>query len=133
MYHQLSIIGYLGSDPELRFTPTGKQVCSFSVAANRKWKDNNGQVQEQTVWFRIHAWGKLAETANQYLAKGRQVFIKGELSPDPKTGQPNLWQGNDGQTRASYEVRAAQIKFLGKAPNISSDAPADSEDEIPFS
>lgn len=132
MYHEVHIIGYLGGDPEFRYTPTGKEICSFSVATNRKWNDSNGESQEKTVWFRAQAWGNMANICNKYLTKSRQVFIKGELNPD-SNGSPRIWVGKDGVQRTSYEIRVSQIKFLGKKVSGASDAQDGlTEDEIPF-
>ena len=144
MYQKLIIVGNLGRDPEMRYMTDGTPVTSFSVATSRRWTDANGQAQERTVWFRVSAWRRLAETCNQYLTKGRQVLVEGELS------EPRPWQSRDGEWRASLEVRAYTVKFLGNrgdaqaAPRPAADAgapsegaaagPADSlgEEEIPF-
>ena len=75
MYQKLIIVGNLGRDPEMRYTPDGTPVTNFSVATNRRWTDASGQQQERTVWFRVSAWRRLAETCNQYLSKGRQVMV----------------------------------------------------------
>jgi single-strand DNA-binding protein len=109
MYQQITLIGNLGSDPEMRYTPTGVAVTSFSLAVSRSWTGKDGQRQEKTIWFRVNAWDKLAETTSQYLSKGRQVFVTGELE------EPRTYQDRDGNTRVSLEVRALTIKFLGKA------------------
>jgi single-strand DNA-binding protein len=93
----------------MRYTPTGVAVTSFSLAVSRSWTGKDGQRQEKTLWFRINAWDKLAETANQYLSKGRQVFVVGELE------EPRTFQDRDGNTRVSLDVRALNIRFLGKA------------------
>ncbi len=107
MYQKVIIIGNLGRDPEMRYTPNGTPVTDFSVATTRRWTDQSGQAQEKTVWFRVSAWRRLAETCNQYLSKGRQVLVEGELS------EPKPYQGRDGQWRASLEVTARDVKFLG--------------------
>jgi single-strand DNA-binding protein len=109
MYQQLTLIGNLGNDPEMRYTPTGVAVTSFSLAVSRSWTGKDGQRQEKTIWFRINAWDKLAETASQYLSKGRQVFVVGELE------EPRTFNDRDGNTRVSLDVRALTIKFLGRA------------------
>lgn len=141
MYQKISIIGNLGGDPDLRFTPQGDAICSFSVATNRKWTGQDGQPGEQTTWFRIAAWGKLGENCNQYLAKGRQVFIEGELQPDKTTGGPRIWTDNEGNARASFEVRARLVQFLGGGSQESSQGGSQQSgvvsnqvapDEIPF-
>ncbi len=113
MLQKLTLIGNLGNEPELKYTPQGDAVTSFSLATNRKWTGQDGQPQEQTVWFRISVWGKQAEPCNQYLAKGRQVYVEGQLTPDRETGGPRIWTDNDGKARASFEVRAFQVQFLG--------------------
>jgi single-strand DNA-binding protein len=109
MYQQITLIGNLGNDPEMRYTPTGVAVTSFSLAVSRSWTGKDGQRQDKTIWFRVNAWDKLAETTSQYLSKGRQVFVTGELE------EPRTFQDRDGNTRVSLEVRALTIKFLGKA------------------
>lgn len=145
MYHKVTIIGNLGSDPEMRYMPDGTPVTSFSVATNRRWKNSDGSPGEETVWFRVSAWRRLAEVTNQYLSKGRQVFIEGRLTPDRATGGPRVWTANDGTPRASYEITALEVKFLGgtggqggepgsmaAAPGGAAPAAPDTEDDIPF-
>lgn len=112
MYHKVIIVGNLGRDPEMRYTPKGTPVTNFSVATNRRWTNEDGSQGEETTWFRVSAWGKLGEVCNQYLSKGRQVFIEGNLRPD-ENGGPRIWTGQDGQARASFEVVAQTVKFLG--------------------
>ena len=109
---KLMIVGNLGRDPEMRYTPDGTPVTDFSVAANRRWKNKNGDRVEKTVWYRCTAWRRQAEVCNQYLKKGRQVLIEGELNPDDD-GNPRIWTGNDGTSRASFEVTIRSIQFLG--------------------
>ncbi len=113
MYQKVILVGRLGRDPEMRYTPDGKPVASFSVATDRHWTDANGQRQEKTVWFRVTAWGKQAETCNTYLAKGRQVMVEGELD------EPRAYQGKDGQWRASLDVRASNVRFLSGRNEVS--------------
>jgi single-strand DNA-binding protein len=113
MYHKIIIVGNLGRDPEMRYTSKGTPVTNFSVATNRKWTNEDGSQGEETTWFRISAWGKLGEVCNQFLSKGRQVFVEGRMNPDQQTGGPRVWTGNDGQPRASFEVVAETVKFLG--------------------
>ena len=113
MYQKVTIVGNLGTDPEMRYMPDGTPVTSFSVATNRKWGgDNPG---EETTWFRVSAWRRQAETCNQYLAKGRRVLVEGSLTPDKATGGPKTWTGQDGTVRASFELRADRVVFLGGA------------------
>jgi len=113
MYQKVIIVGNLGGDPEMRYTPNGRPVTNFSVATNRRWTNEDGSQGEETAWFRVSAWGRLGEVCNQYLSKGRQVFVEGILRPDPGTGGPRIWTGNDGQARASFEIVAQSVKFLG--------------------
>jgi single-strand DNA-binding protein len=112
MYQKLVLVGRLGRDPEMRYTPTGQAVTSFSVATDRQYTDQSGKPVKETVWFKVTAWGKLAETCNNYLQKGKLVLIEGRLTVDPKTGGPRTWVGQDGAARASYEVTAQTVKFL---------------------
>jgi single-strand DNA-binding protein len=140
MYQKIIIAGYLGRDPEMRYTPSGNAVTNFSVATNRKWTNQDGSPGEETIWFRVSAWGKLAETCNQYLSKGRPVLIEGRMNPDPQTGGPRIWTGNDGQPRASYEMTALTMRFLGRGDQAGVGPPLDTEeppgmveaDDIPF-
>jgi single-strand DNA-binding protein len=139
MYHKIIIVGNLGNDPEMRYTPDGTPVTNFSVATNRKWANADGSQSEETTWFRVTAWRKLAETCNQYLSKGRQVLVEGRLKPG-ENGGPRIWTGNDGQPRASFEVTALTVRFLGgRGEGVDTSAsyqepppPDMGEDEIPF-
>lgn len=139
MYQKLTIVGNLGQDPEMRYTPDGTPVTNFSVATNRRWTNQDGSQGEETVWFRITAWRRLAEVCNEYLEKGRQVLVEGRLRPDRETGGPRVWTGRDGQPRASFEVTAMTVKFLGRgaaAPGEPAaeipEEPPEEEEEIPF-
>lgn len=136
MYQKLTIVGYLGTDPAMRYMPDGKAVTTLNVATNRKWTDGSGVKQEETTWFRVSVWGNQAEAANQYLLKGIPVLVEGRLKPDPTTGGPRLWQRQDGSVGASYEVTADQVRFLGKGNGNghSTEAEAVEEDpsDIPF-
>lgn len=113
MFHTIIIAGHLGRDPEMRYLPDGRPVTTFSVASSRRWTGQDGQPQEETIWFRVSAFGKLAETCNQFLSKGRPVLIEGRLRPDDR-GNPRTWVGQDGTVRASYEVMATTVRFLGR-------------------
>lgn len=113
MYHKIIIVGNLGRNPEMRFLPDGRPVTNFSVATSRKWTGGDGETHEETIWWRITAWGRLAEVCNQYLSKGRRVLVEGQMRPDPNTGGPRVYSRNDGTPGASYEVTAATVKFLG--------------------
>ena len=100
------LIGNLGSDPEMRYTPDGKAVTSFRMATNRRYTTLAGETREETDWFRITVWGKQAESCNQFLTKGRQVYVEGRL-------HARNWEGQDGQTRTNLEVTADRVLFLG--------------------
>ena len=105
MLNKAMIIGRLGDDPELRKTNSGKSVCNMSVATNRTWKDDNGQKQEDTEWHRIVVFGRQADNCEQYLSKGRQVYIEGRI-------QTREWTDNDGNKRYSTEIVAQSVQFL---------------------
>jgi len=113
MYHKVTIVGHLGKDPEMRYTSDGTPVTTFSVASSRKWSNTDGSQGEETVWFRVTVWRRQAETAAQYLQKGRLVLVEGHLTPDKATGGPRVWTGQDGAPRASFEITAENIRFLG--------------------
>lgn len=138
MYHNLIIVGNLGRDPEMRYTPGGQTVTSFPVATNRQYTASDGTQVKETIWFRITVWGRMAEVCNQYLSKGRSVLIEGRLNPDPETGGPKVWQGQSGPG-ASYEVTANTVKFLsgrGDETSYQSEGShgqvSDEGDAIPF-
>ncbi|MCI0392155.1 MAG: single-stranded DNA-binding protein [Acidobacteria bacterium] len=105
-FNKITIVGYLGRDPELRYTPQGTAVCNMSVATTEKRKNSSGETEEHTIWFRVTAWGRQAESAAEYLAKGRQVYIEGRLRLEEYTDR-------DGAPRTSPEVNANDIQFLG--------------------
>ena len=138
MFHKLILVGNLGRDPEMRYTPSGQAVTTLNIATNRTWTQD-GEQRKETVWFRVTVWGRQAETVNEYLRKGRQVLIEGRLNPD-ENGNPRVWTGNDGQARASFEVTAQTVRFLGGRGEAGDLGPGEdfvaggppSEDEIPF-
>ena len=111
MFQTLILIGNLGKEPEMRFTPSGQPVITLSVATNRRYSGTNGQPVKETAWFRVTIWGKQAETCNQFLHKGSKVLVEGRLTPDPETGGPHVWE-NNGKHGASYEVTASTVRFL---------------------
>ena len=135
MYQLLTIVGRLGGDPEMRYTPKGDAVTSFSVATDRRWVDADGQSQSKTVWFRVTCWRRLAETCNQYLTKGKQVLVVGELA------EPKPYQSKDGTWRASLDVTASTVRFLspksdGGAEAATAEQPSKDADafgqDVPF-
>lgn len=112
MYHTIIIVGNVGKDPEMRYTPSGQAVTSFSVATNRQYSASNGEQVKETIWFRVSTWGKQAEICNQYVKKGSKVLIEGRLTPDKNTGGPRIWTKQDGSAGASFEVTASTVRFL---------------------
>lgn len=137
MFHKVILVGNLGRDPEMRYTPSGQAVTNLSVATNRTYTDSSGNQVKETVWFRVAVWGKQAESCHQYLRKGRPVLVEGRLTPD-ENGNPRIWTAQDGTPRASYEVTAQTVRFLGgreEAGLLGEEGemggPA-AEDEIPF-
>ena len=107
MYQQVTLIGNLGNDPEMRYTPSGVPVASFNMAVNKSWTTQDGQRQDKTTWFRVTAWRRTAETVSQYLSKGRRVLVVGEVE------EARPYTDRDGNPRASLEVTAQIIKFVG--------------------
>ena len=142
-FNKVILVGNLGRDPELRYTPQGTPVCSFSMATNERRKDKTGEMQDQTTWFRVTLWGRQAETASQYLTKGRPVYIEGRLRVEE-------WTDRDGKPRHTLEVHATDMQFIGggrgegeggapmerAASATGGGAPAEpsdlSDDDIPF-
>jgi single-strand DNA-binding protein len=138
-FNKIILVGNLGRDPELRYTPQGTPVCSFTVATNEKRKDRAGEAQDFTTWFRVTLWGRQAETASQYLTKGRPVYIEGRLRLEE-------WTDRDGKQRYTLEVHATDMQFIGggrsdeasfsggkTAPTDHAPTEADlSDDDIPF-
>jgi single-strand DNA-binding protein len=105
-FNKVILVGNLGRDPELRYTPQGTPVCSFSMATNERRKDKTGEMQDHTTWFRVTLWGRQAETASQYLTKGRPVYIEGRLRVEE-------WTDRDGKARHTLEVHATDMQFIG--------------------
>ncbi|HLE15872.1 MAG TPA: single-stranded DNA-binding protein [Anaerolineales bacterium] len=112
MYHTIIIVGNLGKDPEMRYTPSGQAVTNFNVATNRQYTASDGSPVKETIWFRVSTWGKTAETCNQYLKKGSKVLIEGRLTPDASTGGPRIWTRQDGTPATNYEITANTVRFL---------------------
>ncbi len=123
-YQYTIIIGNVGREPELRYLESGVAVCDFSVAATRRWKSADGETREETTWFRVTAWRGLAETVNQYVHKGMQIMVTGRIAA-------SAYKAEDGEARATLELTAQDIQFLGRRPeNNTNDI--DVPDEIPF-
>lgn len=116
--NKVIVLGRLGQDPELKYTPNGSAVCNFTVATSDSWTDKSGQKQEKTEWHRVVVWGKLAELCNQYLSKGKQVYLEGSL-------QTRSWDDKQGQKRYTTEVLAKTVQFLGATSSKNHEGPSD--------
>jgi single-strand DNA-binding protein len=136
VYQQCIIVGNLGRDPEMRYTPNGVPVTSFSVAVNSRYQDNDGEWRDRTTWFRVTCWRRLAETTNQYLKKGRQVMAVGRVDT-------SAWiDKQTGEARSQIELTARDVKFLGGrdeamgGPGASGEGYggdfAETEEDLPF-
>jgi single-strand DNA-binding protein len=130
--NRITVIGNLGSDPEMRYTSQGVPVTNFRIAVNYRRTDASGERQDETEWFRVEAWRQLAELCNQYLTKGRRAYVEGRF-------RSREWQGNDGQTRTSNEIIADRVLFLdrpggaepaGEMPDA--DPNTTNPDDLPF-
>jgi single-strand DNA-binding protein len=142
-FHTIIIVGNLGRDPEMRFMPNGDPVTNLSVASSRSYTNNQGQKVDETVWFRVSVFGKMAESCNTYLKKGSKVLVEGRLNAD-KNGGPRVWTRQDGTPGASFEVTAQTVRFLssrgeggasgeyGEGGGGFQDQGPDSGDSIPF-
>ncbi|MDX6709162.1 MAG: single-strand DNA-binding protein [Blastocatellia bacterium] len=136
-FNKIILVGNLGRDPELRYTPQGTPVCSFTLATNERRKDKAGEMQDVTTWFRITLWGRQAETASQYLTKGRPVYVEGRLRVEE-------WTDRDGKARHTLEIHATDMQFIGGARNEEGSVPRGAsepglppsetaeDDDIPF-
>ncbi len=126
--NKVMIIGRLGRDPEMRYTPSGRPVTTFSVATSRSWNTADGERRTQTEWFNVVAWSSLAEICNQFLTKGQQVYIEGRL-------QTRQWEDDQGKRHSSVEIVANEMIILGsRRSNSSAEEENESieEDEFPF-
>ena len=129
--NKVMIIGHLGRDPEMRYTPSGKPVTTFTVATGRLWKSADGEQHSETEWFNVVAWGSLAERCKNYLSKGQQVYVEGRL-------QTRRWDDNEGAKHISIEIVANEMLMLGeRRENYSSQnnetvTPEESDEEFPF-
>jgi len=142
-FNKIILVGNLGRDPELRYTPQGTPVCSFSLATNERRKDRTtGENNDITTWFRVTLWGRQAETASQYLSRGRPVYIEGRLRVEE-------WTDRDGKQRHTLEVHATDMQFIGggardegggqpvaraaaATPEAPLEAPDMNDDDVPF-
>lgn len=136
-YHVLILVGNVGKDAEMRYTPSGQAVTSFSVATNRQYTSGNGETIKETIWFRATAWGKTAEICNEYVKKGMMVLIEGRLTPDKTTGGPRVWKKDNGDVASSFEVNINTIRFLSRKEaeqheQMQHGVEVPPEDDIPF-
>ena len=136
-YHTIIVVGRLGRDPEMRYSPSGDAVTSFNIATDRQYTDSSGQRQKDTIWFRVSVWGKQAESCNNYLKKGKMVLVEGRLQADSQTGGPRIYKRQDGSQGASFEITASTVRFLSPRGESESEVgdmgvstPAD--EDIPF-
>jgi single-strand DNA-binding protein len=137
MFHTILIVGNLGRDPEMRYTPSGQAITSFNVATNRQYTNNAGENVKETIWFKVSVWGKQAESCNQYLRKGSKVLVEGRLQADPATGHPRTYQRQDGTTGTNFEVVATTVRFLSSTrpedgSPVEDGGPEDSGGDVPF-
>ena len=133
MYQQIIIVGNLGGDPEMRYTPSGQAVTNFSVATSRKYTASDGAKVDETTWFRVSAWGKIAESCNTYLKKGSKVLVEGRMTADTSTGGPRIWTKKDGTSSASFEITASSVQFLSTRGEVEqTDTGPYSQEDLPF-
>jgi single-strand DNA-binding protein len=129
--NKVMIIGHLGRDPEMRYTPSGRPVTTFTVATNRTWNTTDGERHNETEWFNVVSWGNLAEICKQYLVKGQQVYIEGRL-------QTRRWEDSENLKRTSVEIVASEMMILGdrhesNPSNVDSQEPdLLNDEEYPF-
>jgi single-strand DNA-binding protein len=126
--NKVMIIGRLGRDPEMRYTPSGRPVTTFSVATDRNWNTSDGERRSETEWFNIVAWSNLAEICKQYLTKGQLVYVEGRL-------QSRRWEDQEGNKRTSVEIVANEMIMLSdrrESNNNPEQAAPEAEDEFPF-
>ena len=118
----MTLIGNVGTDPEMRYTPNGNPVTSFTVATNRRYTTAEGEQREETEWFTVSAWNRLGETINQYLTKGRRVYVEGRL-------KSSTWTGNDGEARFRNEITANQILMLDREKSTNDEPQTQNQSE----
>jgi len=129
--NKVILVGNLGQDPEGRFTPQGTAVTNLSVATNESWKDQNGDTQEKTEWHRVVMYGKMAETANEYMKKGQMVYVEGRL-------QTREWEDQNQVKRRTTEIRCDSFTMLGRRGDVNpqsnrpSEKTASDDDDLPF-
>jgi single-strand DNA-binding protein len=120
--NRIQVIGYLGKEPETRVLPSGRKVCAFSMAVDRRWKNGDGEPKEATEWFTVEAWGKLGEISQKYLHKGRLAYVEGRIQTD-------RWQDDQGDPHSRTKVVAQQMQILDRKPEEPDDSAAAAEEE----
>lgn len=125
--NKVMIIGRLGRDPEMRYTPSGRPVTTFTVATSRAWSTSDGERRVETEWFNVVAWGNLAEICKQYLNKGQQVYVEGRL-------QSRTWEDAEGNKHTSVEIVASEMIMLSerREADSSADSESNEDEEFPF-
>ena len=131
MNQLIILVGNVGKDPEMKYTPSGQAVTTFSMATTHQYVSNGEKVKE-TTWFRVNVWGKSAEAVHQYVKKGAKVYVEGRLVADKATGGPKVWTKQDGTPSASFDVTASTVKFLDSA-KVGQNEQAAQVDESEFS
>ena len=124
------VIGRVGKDAEMKYTPSGQAVTKFSVAVSESYTNGSGEKVKKTTWLRITTWGKLAENCNQYVKKGMEVLVEGRLTPDDQ-GNPRVFESN-GNHKSSFEINASTVQFGARADCAKSEASAPVDDDQPF-
>ena len=154
MFQRVTLIGHVGQEPQMRYTPDGTPVATFTLATKttiskrdkecpQGWKESyNGKAWEVTTWWRVTCWRQLAETVSQYVTKGQQLFIEGEMAGEAQDGKinPRVWTGKDSVARASFEITARTLKFIGSRGEATAAAPVgeappegfEEESDLPF-
>jgi len=125
-FDKLLLIGNLGNDPVTRQIPNGNKVTTFSMACSRAWRNRTEELQSETIWYRINAWGAQGESCQKYLKKGSRVLVEGQLAAEPR-----VFQRSNGDMASSYEVRALNVKFLDTRTNEPENDDFDA-DQVPF-
>jgi len=131
-YQLITLVGNLGDDPSMRYTPNGTAVTNISVATSNQYTKKDGEKVNETTWFRVSVWGKSAEACNTYLKKGSKVLVVGRMTVDKATGGPRVYESN-GEYKSSFEVTASEVKFLSsRAEDGKPSNPKKDEMDSPF-
>lgn len=125
------VTGNVGRDPEMRYTPDGQAVATFSIATNRKYTNREGDEVKVTKWFNFSAWGDMANTVNTWVKKGQKLYVEGVLTADAETGGPRIWTGRDGNARSSFEAKVAYYEIMDWGKNAGNQEGPTKEDMLP--